>query len=139
VRYRTHVFAYVGLIGNPFPGFTGARGTYPVDLIIGERERQHRLKTLFRTFLAIPAAYIYFVFFLFLLTVSFYGWFVALVLGRMPQGFRNVGAWALRYSAEADAYFFILTDVYPYTGPWEFAPPAPAPTEPEPEPAPAFA
>jgi hypothetical protein len=139
VRYRTHVFAYVGLIGNPFPGFTGAGGTYPVDLAIGERERQHRLKTLFRLFLAIPAAYIYFVFFLFLLTVSFYGWFAALVLGRMPQGFRNVGAWTLRYGAEADAYFFILTDVYPYTGPWEFAPPAPAPPEPEPEPAPAFA
>ena len=57
----------------------------------------------------------------------------------MPQGFRNVGAWALRYSAESDAYFFLLTDVYPYSGPWEFAPPAPAHTEPEPEPAPAFA
>jgi hypothetical protein len=139
VRYRTHVYAYVGLIGNPFPGFTGTPGTYPVDIEIEGPERQHRLKTLFRILLAIPAAYIYFVFFLLLLTVSFYGWFVALLTGRMPQGFRNVGAWVLRYSAESDAYFFVLTDVYPYTGPWEFAPPAPAPLEPEPEPEPAFA
>jgi hypothetical protein len=57
----------------------------------------------------------------------------------MPLGFRNVGAWALRYGAETNAYFLLLTDVYPYSGPWEFAPPRPASPEPEPEPEPAFA
>jgi len=57
---------------------------------------------------------------------------VGLFLGRMPLGFRNVGAWALRYGAETNAYFFLLTDVYPYSGPWEFAPPRPAPPPPEP-------
>ena len=46
---------------------------------------------------------------------------------------------ALRYGAETNAYFFLLTDVYPYSGPWEFAPPRDAPPEPEPEPEPAFA
>ena len=140
LRYRTHVFAYVTLIGNPFPGFTGKGGIYPVDLEIGERERQHRLKTLFRAFLAIPASCFYLVFWLFLLIVSIFSWFAALVLGRMPQGFRNAGAWALRYTAEADAYFYVLTDVYPYSGPWEFAPPLPVPLplEIEREPGPAF-
>ena len=67
------------------------------------------------------------------------GWFVSLALGRMPKGLRNLGAWALRYSAEVDSYLYLLTDRYPYSGPWEFAPPVPAPPEPEPEPEAAFA
>ena len=67
------------------------------------------------------------------------GWFVALALGRMPRGYRNLGAWALRYTAETDAYVLLLTDVFPYSGPWEFAPPSPARPEPEPGPEAAFA
>ena len=48
---------------------------------------------------------------------AFLGWFAALVTGRMPTGFRNVGAWALRYSAQTNAYLYLLTDRYPYSGP----------------------
>lgn len=136
VRYTTHVIAYLFLIANPFPGFVGAPGTYPVDLEIAGPERQHRLKTLFRFFLAIPTFFIYGALGGALWIVAFFGWFVALALGRMPQGFRNLGAWALRYSAELDAYLYVLTDTYPYSGAWEFAPPRPALPEPEPGPEP---
>jgi hypothetical protein len=31
VRYSTHLSAYVALTANPFPGFTGEAGSYPVD------------------------------------------------------------------------------------------------------------
>ena len=139
VRYSVHVYAYVFLVANPFPGFVGAPGTYPVGVEIDGPERQHRLKTLARLFLAIPAFCISSTLNGVLLLVAFFGWFVALILGRMPLGFRNVGAWALRYGAETNAYFLLLTDVYPYSGPWEYAPPRPAPPEPqaEPEPSPA--
>ena len=139
VRYGVHVYAYVFLIANPFPGFVGAPGTYPVEAEIDGPERQHRLKTLARLFLAIPAFFINSTLNGVLFLVAFFGWFVALILGRMPLGFRNVGAWAIRYGAETNAYFLLLTDVYPYSGPWEFAPPRPAPPEPqaESEPSPA--
>jgi hypothetical protein len=139
VQYVVHIYAYVFLIANPFPGFVGKPGTYPVEVEIDGPERQHRLKTLARLFLAIPAFLISGTLNSVLFLVAFFGWFVGLFLGRMPLGFRNVGAWALRYGAETNAYFFLLTDVYPYSGPWEFAPPRPAPPEPEPEPEPAFA
>jgi hypothetical protein len=139
VRYIVHVYAYLFLIANPFPGFVGAPGTYPIEVDIDGPERQHRLKTLFRLFLAIPAFFISGVLNGVLFFVAVFGWFVGLFLGRMPLGFRNVGAWALRYGAETDAYLLLLTDVYPYSGPWEFAPGHPAPPEPEPEPEPAFA
>jgi Domain of unknown function (DUF4389) len=140
VQYIVHVYAYVFLIANPFPGFVGAPGTYPIEVEIDGPERQHRLKTLARLFLALPAFLISGTLNAVLFFVAFFGWFVGLFLGRMPLGFRNVGAWALRYGAETNAYLFLLTDVYPYSGPWEFAPPRPAPPPPEfePEPEPAF-
>jgi hypothetical protein len=140
VQYIVHVSAYVTIVANPFPGFVGAPGTYPVEVEIDAPERQHRLKTLFRLFLAIPAFFISGTLSGLLFLVAIFGWFVGLFLGRMPLGLRNLGAWAIRYSAETNAYFFLLTDVYPYSGPWEFAPPRPAPppTEFEPEPEPAF-
>jgi hypothetical protein len=140
VQYIVHVSAYVTIVANPFPGFVGAPGTYPVEVEIDGPERQHRLKTLFRLFLAIPAFFISGTLSGLLFLVAIFGWFVGLFLGRMPLGLRNLGAWAIRYSAETNAYFFLLTDVYPYSGPWEFAPPRPAPppTEFEPEPEPAF-
>ena len=132
-------FAYAFLIANPFPGFVGKPGTYPIEVLIDGPERQHRLKTLVRLFLAVPAFLISGTLNGVLFLVAFFGWFVGLFRGRMPLGFRNVGAWALRYGAETNAYALLLTDVYPYSGPWEFAPPRPAPAEPEPEPEPAFA
>jgi hypothetical protein len=35
----------------------------------------------------------------------------------MPEGLRKLGALALRYNAQRDAYTFVLTDRYPYSGP----------------------
>ncbi|HEX3256831.1 MAG TPA: DUF4389 domain-containing protein [Gaiellaceae bacterium] len=139
VRYVIQVYAYLFLVANPFPGFVGAPFTYPVEARISGPEPQARWKTLIRFILAIPAFIISGTLNGALFIVAFFGWFVALALGRMPHGYRNLGAWALRYTAETDAYFLLLTDVYPYSGPWEFAPPAPARPEPEPELETAFA
>ena len=55
LRYQLHVGAYVYLIGNPFPGFTGAVGSYPIELRVAERERQNRWTVLFRLPLTLPA------------------------------------------------------------------------------------
>lgn len=117
LRYQTHAFAFASLIGNPFPGFVGRPGSYPIDVEIDGPEPQHRLKTLFRLFLALPAAMVSWGLFGVLLIAAFLGWFAALATGRMPTGFRNVGAWALRYSAQVNAYLYLLTDRYPYSGP----------------------
>src|SRR5216683_6736595 len=55
VRYLTHVNAYVGLVGNPYPGFVGEEGEYPIDVTLPGPAPQPRVKTFFRIFLAIPA------------------------------------------------------------------------------------
>ena len=55
VRYTTHVYAYVFLGANPFPGFTGRKGSYPIDVEIDPSESQNRWKTAFRLVLVLPA------------------------------------------------------------------------------------
>ena len=124
LRYGLHVFAYLFLIANPFPGFAGTEGTYPVDVHVDPPERQHRLVTGFRLLLALPAIVVDSALGTVLYVVAFLGWFASLALGRMPAGLRALGEWALRYQIETSAYVWLLTARYPYSGP---------PADPEPE------
>lgn len=128
LRYSTHVFAFLFLTANPFPGFTG--GPYPVDPELPEPERQKRLVTFFRFFLAFPALAVSSSLYTLAAVAAFFGWFVALALGRMPRSFREAQAYALRYGVQTSAYLWLLTPRYPYSGP-ALGEPAP---EPEPEP-----
>jgi hypothetical protein len=128
VRYQFHVGAFLYLVGNPFPGFVGAPGSYPVELHVAERARQNRWIIGFRLLLAFPALLLTSVFSQLLLVVALFGWFVGLFTAQMPLGLRNLGAFALRYSAQTYAYVLLLTDTYPYSGPClEEAPEPPAP------------
>jgi hypothetical protein len=113
LRYWTHLTAYLALTGNPYPTFFGREGAYPVDLRVDGPERQNRWVTGFRLVLAIPALILAYVFALVMWVVAFLGWFVALAIGRMPLGMRDLSAYCLRYQAETNAYLFILTDRYP--------------------------
>jgi hypothetical protein len=117
VRYATHVTAFLFVIGRPFPGFVGAVGSYPVDIAIDPPQRQHRLVTLFRLPLVIPAVLLSGAYTAAVWLVAVLGWWAAVVTGRMPEGLRNLGAVCLRYSAQVNAYLFLLTDRYPYSAP----------------------
>ena len=129
--YWLHVSSFLYLVANPFPGFTGRQGSYPVDIEVAPPARQNRWKTAFRLILAFPALLIAGALGNALSLVALFGWFVGLILGRMPRGLRNLGVFALRYQAQVVAYLWILTDRYPYSGPSPELGPAPAPV-PEP-------
>lgn len=117
VRYATHVYAFLFLVGNPFPGFVGKPGSYPVDLDLPELQPQKRLVTGFRALLAIPALLISGGLGGALFVAAFLGWFVGLFLGRMPQGLRDLGAFSIRYSGQLNAYLYFVTAAYPDSGP----------------------
>jgi hypothetical protein len=117
VRYALHVGAFLFLVGGPFPGFVGAAGSYPVDVVIDPPQGQRRATTLFRLWLAVPALLLGAGYTAALWVVGVCGWWAALFTGRMPEGLRNLGAVSLRYSAQVDAYVFLLTDRYPYSAP----------------------
>ena len=117
VRYATHVGAFLFVVGGPFPGFVGAAGSYPVDVAIDVPQRQRRAVTLFRIWLVVPALVLGGAFTGVLWLLGVLGWWAALITGRMPEGLRNLGAVSLRYSAQVNAYLFLLTDRYPYSAP----------------------
>jgi hypothetical protein len=124
IRYVLHVSAFIYLAANPFPGFTGEAGTYPLDLVLPERGPQNRWKTGFRFFLVIPAVAVNSALSSALLAAAVFTWFVALVRGSAPWGLRNLSAYALRYGAQMNAYFLLLTDAYPHASPLEGEAPA---------------
>jgi hypothetical protein len=126
VRYRTQAYAFAYLAANPFPGFVGARGSYPVEADVGGAVVQSRWITFFRALLALPANLVMSVVGLAAAIAAFLAWFAALFTGRMPRGLRNVIAWWLRYQAQYYAYLLLVTPRYPYSGPSLRRRPAPA-------------
>ena len=47
-------------------------------------------------------------------SIAFFAWFACLVRARMPNGFRDALAYALRYAAQTYGYLLFLTDRYPH-------------------------
>ena len=120
VRYQLHVYAFVSLAANPFPGFTGKAGSYPLDLALPEEpQRQNRWKTGFRIILVIPAWIVSIGLIFALVIASICTWFYALVRGSAPWGLRNLMAYALRYLGQSNAYLYLVTDAYPHASPLE--------------------
>lgn len=117
LRYSTHLFAFLYLVGRRFPGFTGRAGSYGIDLEIAPAERQSRWKTLFRWLLAVPAFIVASALGGVAFVIALLAWWYALVTARMPEGMRNLGASCLRYSAQTYAYALLVTSVYPYASP----------------------
>jgi 2-(1,2-epoxy-1,2-dihydrophenyl)acetyl-CoA isomerase len=113
VRFQTHVYAYLYLVADRYPPFRGWAGTYQVDLAIDPPGPQPRWKTFFRILLVIPAYVLTTVLQYVLVVVSLLGAIYALFMGRYPRGFRDLSAYALRYSAQTWGYLLLLTDRYP--------------------------
>ncbi len=113
LRYVTHLRAYLLLIADPFPGFAGRPGSYPIDLDVDPPAPQNRLTVFFRIILAIPALIVTNILSNLSELLAIFSWFVALVTGRVPEGLRNFAALALRIETQTYAYVLLLTDRYP--------------------------
>jgi hypothetical protein len=117
VRYYVHQQAFLFLVGNPFPGFVGKPGSYPIDLELDPFQRQRRLTVFFRLILAVPALLLTIGATFLLYVIAILGWFSSLIRGRMPIGLRNSGGWALSYVGQFYAYVYLLSDRYPFSSP----------------------
>jgi hypothetical protein len=113
LRFTTHVRAYVLLIADPYPGFTGREGSYPIDLEIAPSEDQNRLTVFFRLILAIPALIVSNILTYLSEVLAIFSWFIALVMGRVPEGLRNFAALALRFETQTYGYLLLVTGKYP--------------------------
>jgi hypothetical protein len=113
LRFVTHVRAYCFLIADPYPPFTGKEGTYPIDLEVDPPERQNRWTVFFRSILAIPAVLLMYILSSVSNLLAIFSWFIALVMGRVPEGLRNFAALALRIEVQTFGYLMLLTGRYP--------------------------
>ena len=113
LRYGTHVRAYALLVADPFPGFSGAQGSYPIDLEVDPPQPQSRLTVFFRIILAIPALFVTNILSNLSQLLAVFSWFIALVTGRVPEGLRNFAVLAMRFETQTYAYLMLLTDRYP--------------------------
>lgn len=118
LRYQAHVYGFLYLAANPFPGFVGRNSDlFPIRVEVGPPERQNRWTILFRALLGLPAAVLAGAVGGVLGIAAVLAWFAALFTARMPHGLRNLIAYGLRYQAQVSAYFSLLTPAYPYSGP----------------------
>jgi hypothetical protein len=140
LRYQTHVYGFISLTVNPFPGFVGAAGSYPLEVVIDAPQRQNRWTVAFRLLLVLPAWLLAAAYGSLLWAAAVLGWFAAIATGASPRRLRNTSAHALRYMTQVNGYLFLLTDAYPYGGPCQIPgvtdTPAPSPP-PAPLPVPA--
>jgi hypothetical protein len=113
VRYTIHLNAYLYLVANPFPGFLGIPGSYPLDLEIDGPARQNRWVSGFRIPLALSAIVLAYVFGLVVFLVAVPGWFVAIGIGRIPKGMRDISAYCLRFQGQTLGYLTLVTSRYP--------------------------
>lgn len=113
MRWAANVMAYVALLRDEYPPFSGAPGEYPLTLGIERAERQSRLRLFIRAFAIIPN-YIafYFVELAWFLTTVI-AWFAILITGRYPPGLFKFGVGVMRWYQRQTAYLFLLRDEYP--------------------------
>ena len=112
LRYQTHVYAYILLVADPFPGFGGKPG-YPIDIEVDPPQPQNRWTVAFRVILAIPAFIVSGILGYLNRALAVFSWFIALAMGSVPEGLRNFAALALRYEQQTAAYALLLTGRYP--------------------------
>jgi hypothetical protein len=112
LRYQVHVFSYLAIVADPYPSFSGT-ASYPVTVEIAPPVEQGRLGVFFRVLLALPALLVSGVLNYLTELLAVFAWIVAIVLGRIPEGMRNLLAFSVRYHAQTQAYVYLLTDRYP--------------------------
>ena len=115
LRYATHVSAYMFLLADPYPGFlfVNLKQDYPIDVEIDPPVDHGRMSVAFRIILAIPAMLVTQILRNLSGILAFFSWWIAMFTGRVPEGIRNFGAFALRYETQTYAYIALLTPRYP--------------------------
>ncbi|MDX8150355.1 DUF4389 domain-containing protein [Patulibacter brassicae] len=129
-RYNTRVFAYLYLLSDRYPPFSGSPDeAYPVELQVGPaQESYNRLWVLLRIIPLIAVAIINYALSIVLAFAVFFGWFAVLFLGRMPEGLHNAIAFCVSFQVRAGAYGALLVEKFPSfdaSGDGPATPPAP--------------
>ena len=113
-RYATGVNAYLSLMTDDYPPFSGDDASYPAQLRLPPRpENYDRIKTLFRIILLIPVAIIGYAMRFVWTFGSFLSWIVIVVMGKQPKGLQEMTQLGLSYEVRIMPYALLLTEAFP--------------------------
>jgi hypothetical protein len=115
LRYTTHVCAYLFIVADPFPAFSGT-ATYPIDLQVDPPVSQSRLSILLRLLFGIPAFIFAQILGYLLEILALIAWVYGVITGRALDGVRNLSIYALRFTMQTYAYAGLVTEEYPKFG-----------------------
>jgi hypothetical protein len=88
------------------------KGNQPI-FEIEHQERQSRLTTFFRPFLAIPGVVWISIWGIAIFFTVIAAWFAVLITGRYPQGLYDFHAHFIRYLTRLNGYYYLATDRWP--------------------------
>jgi len=114
-RWQALVNGYLFLLTDKYPPFAlDDMADYPLRFLTSdETENRNRLTTFFRLFMVIPHLFVLAFIGIAASVVLVIAWFAALIVGYVPAGMHGFLAGYNRWSARVNAYFDLLTDVYP--------------------------
>jgi hypothetical protein len=120
LRYSTRTSVYAAFLQEEYPPFTfdmtptdpGDYSRLRVD-VIPELENRNRITVAFRIILVIPQFIVLAVLSLAGFVALIVAFFAVLFTGSWPAGLRDFVVGVMRWSLRVQAYFGLLTDVYP--------------------------
>jgi hypothetical protein len=114
-RWTFNVYAYVGLLRDEYPPFSGEPGAYPpVTLEIDYDENLSRWKIFLKWLFAIPHLIVLSFLSIAAFVVLIVAWFAILFTGQFPRGMFDFVVGTMRWYERVNAYAFLLmTDRYP--------------------------
>ena len=114
MRWSANVSAYLFLLRDEYPPFSGDDGAYPAVRFSLEYPDRLNQILIFVKFLAlIPNILIFYFVLIAAAAIQFVAWWIILFTGKMPLGMHNFLTGTLRWQLRIGAYAYLLTDRYP--------------------------
>jgi hypothetical protein len=114
IRWTVNVLAYVLLLRDEYPPFSGDPGEYPVTYEVEYREDLSRWMIFVKWLLAIPHFIVVSLLAVAAFVVLVIGWFAILFTARFPRGLFDFIVGTFRWYLRAYGYaIYLFTDRYP--------------------------
>jgi hypothetical protein len=118
LRYQWRVFAYLYAWTEEYPSFSPPAGypdpgDYPAVLNTVPDSERNRLTVAFRIIMVIPQYIVLYIVGIGAGIVLLVAWFAVLFTGRWPEGMRRFCIGYYRWLIRFQAYYFLITDIYP--------------------------
>jgi hypothetical protein len=113
-RWTLNVLAYVALLRDEYPPFSGDAGEYPVTYEVDYDENLSRLLIFVKWLLVIPHLIVVSILAIAVAVVLVISFFAILFTGRFPRGMLDFAVGTMRWYQRAYGYgIYLFTDRYP--------------------------